>query len=239
MKKFSIIYFISTFMLAVSNALQSKGILGPYIGQLGKKIVGYKSLGREIVRTYAKPTKPPSPAQLAQQAKFLICSAIGIKELINVVRPYWDFIVANLNGFNVWMSKNLKRVLTNIDFANIIITTGSYPNISLDANATYDTLSGVVNIPYVTTVPVNASADDVVIALVVVSDEWDPDNELEILKTYFLNNKTRGDISPEYNFTVETGLSLTDIQIYVGIRNPLAASKIETSQSSFENPQAA
>lgn len=223
-------------MLVIFSAIQHNGIFGPWSGQIGKTLVGFKNKAVDVIRKYVIPANPRSVAQVLQRNKFRLCSKIAEKELINLIRPYWNFKSSKYSGFAAFVKNNIPRVFDGDDFPNIETTSGSYPGVPVLSSSAYDTVGGNLDVEFDNSIPVNGNTADKVIIVILVVDEWDTATKLFNLKSYFDISKTRGDALPGVSFTLETGLALSDIMIYVGVRNPLISSKIETGDSNFINP---
>ena len=91
-------------------ATYKKGILGPFLGSVGP-LVGVNYRGKDVMRTKPKKTtKPPTPAQLLQRAKFALAMQFlnPAKELLNT---YYGTPEGSQSRYNLAVSYHLSEVL--------------------------------------------------------------------------------------------------------------------------------
>ena len=230
---------INRLMHGKQMAIQTQGVLGLFTGQLGKTIVGFKNKQAKVIRSYTIPANPRSVGQVAQRDKFRLCAKVAQKELVNIIRPFWNSKNSKYSGYAAFNKENVKLVADGDSFGDLLITSGSYPSIPLTASTTYDVTSGELQPVWTETTPVNGAATDIAVVLIIVVDKWDTATEKYVLKTYYSEADTRADGTQATLITIETGIALTDIFIFCGVRNVATATTMYTGDSTVLNPSAA
>ena len=97
-------------------ATYKKGILGAFSGSVGP-VVGSSYRGKKVMRSKPeKTTKPPTPAQLLQRAKFAVAMQFlnPAKELLNT---YYGTPEGSKSRYNMAVSYHLTEVLFVVDDA--------------------------------------------------------------------------------------------------------------------------
>jgi len=116
----------------------SQGINGPFSGKVGA-VVGYTWKGIPVMRGRPSPrTKPFTPKELNQQAKFRIMNQFlrPANDLINVTFAH---LALQMSAFNKAFSYNIKNAITGvapnlaIDFKMALISRGDLPNVESPA----------------------------------------------------------------------------------------------------------
>ena len=111
----------------------SQGINGPFSGKVGA-VVGYTWKGIPVMRGRPSPrTKPFTPKELNQQAKFRIMNRFlrPANDLINVTFAH---LAVRMSAFNKAFSYNIKNAITGvapnlaIDYGMVLISRGDLPN---------------------------------------------------------------------------------------------------------------
>ena len=111
----------------------SQGINGPFSGKVGA-VVGYTWKGIPVMRGRPSPrTKPFTPKELNQQAKFRIMNRFlrPANDLLNVTFAH---LAVRMSAFNKAFSYNIKNAITGvapnlaIDYGMALISRGDLPN---------------------------------------------------------------------------------------------------------------
>ena len=111
----------------------SQGINGPFSGKVGA-VVGYTWKGIPVMRGRPSPrTKPFTPKELNQQAKFRIMNKFlrPANDLLNVTFAH---LAVRMSAFNKAFSYNIKNAVSGvapnltIDFGMALISRGDLPN---------------------------------------------------------------------------------------------------------------
>ena len=229
MFRFSILRIL--FLRFCSFALQPQGILGPMFGQIGKILVGFKWKDKKVLRSYVIPANPQSSAQTAQREIFYFCQQIATVLTESICKPFWNYLSSAMSGFNKFISINVKRVSDWVDFANIVVTSGSYESLASFVSAEYTTGTGALVLTWTDTISSVGNANDQVVALALDRKDWDPDNDKKILIAYTDTTKKRSDTT--VTLSLPTGLTPSNIECYLGLRNPTTESKIQTANSLY------
>jgi hypothetical protein len=99
----------------------NNGPFSSFNGKIGN-LVSYTLKGKNVVRTIGSLTKPPTPAQLANQMRMAVVNAF-LKPITSFINSGFEFEVAGTtkNPYNEAVSYNKKHALQ-----------GDYPEISID-----------------------------------------------------------------------------------------------------------
>jgi len=211
---------------------KQKGVYGShYTGQLGKAVVGSTWKDQKVLRTYSVPTNPNTAGQQAQRAKFKLSQVVASNILQLVIWPYWNPFANSQSGFNAFIGYNSQVVTGNDDFINIRSVVGSYEGVAQITTATYNATNGDVDISWPTAPVSIGDSLDREIALCLDFTEYDPDDKTPIVLAYLKDDMTRGDGFEQFN--IRSGLTPSDIFVYLGMRQPATDSvlKIGTSVS--------
>ena len=201
-------------------ALQGGNYGGHFTGQLGKSVVGATWKDKKTLRTYAKPTNPNSSAQQSVRGKFKLSQVAGSSLLETVVKPYWNPFANSQSGFNRFIGINSQRVSSSIDFISLLALSGSYEGVASIISATYATGTGIVSVQWSPTIQNIGSDDDEIIIIILDTTDYDPAEKTPILLSYYSKNTRR---SEEYEtVNLKTGLTASDIYVYVGTKQPIA-----------------
>lgn len=236
MKRFS--FFVTRFFLnrCVSYALQPNGILGPMLGQIGKILVGFKWKDKKVLRSYVIPTNPQTAAQTAQRQLFFLCQQMAKILVETVTKPFWNFLSSSMSGFNSFISVNTKRVSSWTDFANIVVTQGSYEPLKAFSTAVYTSGSGDLTLTWDSSIESIGDDSDQVVAVAVDKKDWDPANGDKILIPYVDTSAVRSDGT--VSLSLPTGLTPANIECFLGLRNPTTEAKIKTANSVYKQATA-
>src|SRR5436305_7955438 len=111
----------------------SQGINGPFSGKVGA-VVGYTWKGIPVMRGRPSPrTKPFTPKELNQQAKFRIMNRF-LRPANDLINATFAHLAVQMSPFNKAFSYNIKNAITGvapnleIDFKMALISRGDLPN---------------------------------------------------------------------------------------------------------------
>ncbi len=109
-----------------------QGINGPFSGKVGA-VVGSTWMGMPVMRSRPSPrTKPFSPRELQQQAKFAMLSKF-LRPLIPLLNQTFRPVAVRMTGFNKAFSYNVKNTITGvhpslaIDYSMVLLGRGDLP----------------------------------------------------------------------------------------------------------------
>src|SRR5450432_1094883 len=107
------------------------GINGPFSGKVGA-VVGYLYKGIPVMRGLPKRTKPSTPNELNQQARFRLMNNFltNLNDLLNITFAH---LAVRMTGRNKAFSYNLKNAITGlrpdlaIDYGMVLLSRGDLP----------------------------------------------------------------------------------------------------------------
>jgi hypothetical protein len=109
------------------------GINGPFSGKVGT-VVGYLYKGIPVMRGRPKRTKPFTPNELNQQARFRLMNNF-LTPLNDVLNITFAHLAVRMTGRNKAFSYNLKNAITGvhpdlaIDFGMVLLSRGDLPGV--------------------------------------------------------------------------------------------------------------
>jgi Family of unknown function (DUF6266) len=116
------------------------GINGPFTGKVGPA-VGTTWMGKPVLRSLpSRRTKPFSPKELQQQAKFSMMSGF-LQPVISLLNVTFKQAAVQMTGFNKGFSYNVKNAISGIhpelkiDFNMVLLGRGDLPNVESPAVA--------------------------------------------------------------------------------------------------------
>ena len=108
------------------------GINGPFSGKVGT-VVGYLYKGIPVMRGRPKRTKPFTPNELNQQARFRLMNEF-LTPLNDILNITFAHLAVRMTGRNKAFSYNLKNAITGvrpdlaIDFGMVLLSRGDLPD---------------------------------------------------------------------------------------------------------------
>jgi len=110
------------------------GINGPFTGKVGPA-VGTTWMGKPVLRSMpSSRTKPFSPKELQQQAKFSMMSGF-LQPVISLLNVTFKAVAVGMTGFNKGFSYNVKNAISGIhpelriDYNMVLLGRGELPNV--------------------------------------------------------------------------------------------------------------
>lgn len=140
------------------------GILSRVSGKVAG-VVGASWKGINYVRQYVIPADAQSPAQLTQRALFTACQALTSAFLGSIVNKFWDPFARKMTGYNAMIRKNLNNMTSPSDFVNSSVAEGKLEIPAIGA-ATYNAMTGTVEIPFSSAIFSNGLATDSIVGAV-------------------------------------------------------------------------
>jgi len=109
------------------------GINGPISGKVGA-VVGYTWKGKAVIRSLPKKrTRPLSPLQLQQHAKFALINKF-LNPLLSLLNLTFSTVAVQMSGFSKAFSYNVKNAISGthqaltINYSMVLLGRGDLPN---------------------------------------------------------------------------------------------------------------
>jgi Family of unknown function (DUF6266) len=116
-------------------AILLSGINGPFSGKVGT-VVGYTWKGKAVIRSLPKKrTRPLSPLQLQQHAKFSLMNKF-LNPLLSLLNVTYNPVAVQMTGFSKAFSYNVKNAFAAsqtglaINYPMVLLGRGDLPNAS-------------------------------------------------------------------------------------------------------------
>jgi hypothetical protein len=108
-----------------------QGINGPFSGKVGT-VVGYLYKGMPVMRARPNRTKPFTPRELNQQARFRLMNKF-LRPLNDLLNTTFAHLAVRMTGFNKAFSYNVKNAISGvnpdlaIDYGMVLLSRGDLP----------------------------------------------------------------------------------------------------------------
>lgn len=214
-------------------AKQTFGIGGPWSGQIGKTYVGLRVVNGYAVRKYVIPPNPRTVAQVAQRGKFGLAGRLASLLKDSIILDLWNPFAVNVYGVNNFTGKNTKALTNDTDFPSIITSSGGYEPIASFTDVLYTSGSGHLVVTWNTGFVSVGKATDIIYAVIIDANDWDPATDKYNLIAYVSNNLTRAEGGTGYDVVVGAGKDNTKFHVYATARNPVAETKLKVSASKY------
>lgn len=199
-------------------AKYKNSVFGTITGSVGDN-TATKWKGEKVLKTKPFPANPKSAGQVSQRDKFFLVSAVGKLLLASVIKEYWDKKYSKMSGYNGFTKVNLNRVASGAktDADGILVTNGSYEPIAELADEGYVSSSGELTVKWDSTVLLNGSPDDIVVAVGLNLMDYDISERKGIIYSVIDTSAVRSDGDTGITMNLYSGATSGDIVEYVGL----------------------
>lgn len=195
-------------------------------------MVYYFWKGIYCFRKYVIPRNPQTAEQQGNRHRFRFVSRVGVGSLVLVVRVYWNFLDEYGIGFNTFMKKNVDTAADELDFENLLMTTGNYEPVASIDWIKYKDIHGRCMFKWSTVISGLGSPDDGMILILLDWHKYDPGKKIFEVDAYINLDKIRADSVGFIKPAKE--LDTTFLEGYIATRGPGLLTENSISESKYK-----